>query len=57
MRTESLYIILNQFRKEHITEEEAIQLIEDLYRQQNVVWWYNTHHEQQFPSYEVTCQR
>lgn len=57
MKTESLYIILNQFRKEHITEEEAIQLIEDLYRQQNVAWWYNTHYEQQIPSYEVTCQR
>ena len=54
---ESISIILNQYKKENISEEEAIQLIEDLYRQQNVVWWHNTQYEQQIPSYEVTCQR
>ena len=29
---DSLYIILNQYKKEHITKEEAVKLIEDLYR-------------------------
>ena len=28
----SIYIILNQYKNKHITEEEAVQLIEDLYR-------------------------
>lgn len=31
----SIYIVLNQFRNEHITIEEAVQLIEDLYRDRN----------------------
>jgi hypothetical protein len=29
---ESIYIILNQFKREHITDEEAVKLIEDIYK-------------------------
>ena len=31
MSDKSLYIILTQFKKEHIDEEETIQLIKDLF--------------------------
>ena len=33
---DSIYIILNQYKKENITEEEAIQLIEGLYENKNI---------------------
>lgn len=57
---DSLYIILNQYKKEHITEEEAVKLIEDLYR--NNKWntivyptWPQVTYTDTFPKYEVTC--
>ena len=57
---ESIYIILNQYKKEHITEEEAVKLIEDLYR--NNKWntivyptWPQVTYADTFPKYEVTC--
>jgi len=31
----SIYIILNQYKNGHITDEEAVQLIEDLYKNRN----------------------
>ena len=31
----SICIILNQFKNEHITEDEAVHLIEDLYKDRN----------------------
>ena len=56
---ESLYIILNQFKKEHINEDEAIRLIEDLYsnRTYPTIYpiTYPTITYKEFPSYEVTC--
>lgn len=57
---ESLYIILNQYKKEHISEEETIKLIEDLYRYRNIVYTTYpypqiTHENTHFPKYEVTC--
>ena len=57
---DSLYIILNQFKKDHITEEEAIKLIEDLYRNNKwntVVYptWPQVTYTDTFPKYEVTC--
>ena len=32
---DSIYIILNQYKKENITEEEAIQLIKGIYENKN----------------------
>lgn len=56
---ESLYIILNQFKKEHINEDEVIQLIENLYgnRTYPTIYpiAYPTITYKEFPSYEVTC--
>lgn len=61
MNKESLHIILTQYRKEHLTEDEAIQLIEDLYNKNNFVT-YPYYFPQQItyetsPSYEVTCKK
>lgn len=59
----SIYIILNQFKNGHITEDEAVRLIEDLYNRNNYIpvfpsWPQITYTQQ--PSYkpfEVTCKQ
>lgn len=59
----SLYIILNQYKKEHITEEEAVQLIEDLYRNKMTyfpaypTWPQITYEQPTYKTYEVTCKQ
>ena len=57
----SIYIILNQFKDEHITEEEAVQLIGDLYRNTYVpvfpTWPQITYETPTFPKYEITCKQ
>ena len=59
----SLYIILNQYKKEHITEEEAVQLIENLYRSQTIyypiypTWPQITYEQPTYKTYEVTCKQ
>ena len=60
---ESIYIILNQFKKEHITEEEAAKLIEDLYISKYTYIptfpsWPQVTYESvpKFQKFEVTCK-
>ena len=50
--TKSIHIILNQYKKENITEEEAITLIEDIYNKQ-IYYYPNT--TLTYPSYETIC--
>lgn len=58
----SISIILNQYKKDNITEEEAIQLIEELCKNNTSYipyypyWPQITYDTQQFPKYEVTCK-
>lgn len=60
---ESLCIILNQFKKEYISEEEAVKLIEDLYNKTWVPyspWTIPTYPSKPWTTepiykYEVTC--
>lgn len=56
----SIYIILKQFKEGHISEEETVQLIEDLYRKNNFIptfpqWPQITYTEPKFQKWEVTC--
>ena len=56
----SISIILKQFKNNHITEEETIQLIEDLYRHNNisyVPYWPQITYHDNFPKYEITCKQ
>jgi hypothetical protein len=58
----SISIILRQFKEEHISESEAIQLIEDLYRYKNyyVPYWPQITYDNSFPKYEkyeITCKK
>lgn len=67
MNNESLYIILTQYKKEHITEEEAVRLIDDLYNNSNwnriiyptypSTWPQITYKTTTFPKFEVTCKQ
>ena len=63
INSNSLYIILNQYKKEHITEEEAVQLIGDLYRNQVTyfpaypTWPQVTYEQPTYKTYEVTCKQ
>ena len=59
---ESINIILNQYKKENISEEEAAKLIEDLYSKNYVyVPYYNSfpyspsYNNEPTYKYEVTC--
>lgn len=63
----SIAIILRQYKEEHISEEEAIQLINDLtYRPQYIPyytpWWNNVTWEKnkieipKYGTYKVTCE-
>ena len=50
-------------QKEYITEEEAIQLIENLYRSQTIyypiypTWPQITYEQPTYKTYEVTCKQ
>ena len=57
MTNDSVKIILNQYKQEHITEDEAIQLIEDLY---NKITWTTSPYitwttSPDYNTYKVTC--
>ena len=55
----SINIILEQYKRGNITEEEAVTLIEDLYRdKQSTItpyWPQITYYTETFPDYKVTC--
>lgn len=59
----SISIILNQYKKDNITEEEALQLIEELcknnisYVPYYPSWPQITYDTQKFPKYEITCKK
>lgn len=65
---ESIKIILNQFKKEYITEDEAIILLDDLYDKNTIInnpinpspiypfTWPQVTYDTGFPKYEVTCK-
>ena len=59
----SISIILNQYKKDNITEKEAIQLIEELCKNNTSYipyypyWPQVTYDTQQFPKYEITCKK
>ena len=58
----SIYIILNQFKNGHITEDEAVRLIEDLYNRNNYIpvfpsWPQITYTQPTYKTYEVTCKQ
>jgi hypothetical protein len=58
MTNDNVKIILNQYKQEHITEDEAVQLIEDLYRCRisYVPYWPQITYDNNFPKYEITCK-
>ena len=57
----SIHIILEQFKRGHLSEEEAISLIEDLYsNKSNFIptfpqWPQITYTEPKYQKWEVTC--
>ena len=56
----SISIILKQFKEEHISESEAIQLIEDLYRYKSyyIPYWPQITYETPQPQrFEITCKQ
>jgi len=59
----SIYIILNQFKNGHITEDEAVQLIEGLYKGRNnyipvfPCWPQITYEQPTYKPYEVICKQ
>jgi len=59
----SISIILNQYKKDNITEEEALQLIEELCKNNTSYipyypyWPQITYDTQKFPNYEITCKK
>ena len=59
----SIYIILNQFKNDHITEDEAVRLIEDLYKDRNTYvpvfpsWPQITYTQPDSKTFEVTCKQ
>lgn len=59
MKTESIRIILNKYKTDHLSEDDAIKLIEDLnnnnYYYPWSTWPQITWNENSFPKYEVTC--
>lgn len=63
MTNDSVKIILNQYKQEHITEDEAVQLIEDLYRYRYIYtpiftsWPQITYETQQPQRFEITCKQ
>lgn len=60
MSKNSIYIILNQYKKEHITEEEAVTLLEDIFNEKthyipSTITYPWVTYENTFPTYETTC--
>ena len=59
MKTESIRIILNKYKTDHLSEDDAIKLIEDLnsnnYYYPWNTWPQITWNENSLPKYEVTC--
>ena len=53
----SICIILNQFKNEHITEDEAVHLIEDLYRYKNYYIPYWPQITYKTSPYEIICKQ
>ncbi len=57
----SIYIILEQFKKDNLSEEETVNLIEDLYNKNHIYspiftrWPQITYTEPKFQKWEVTC--
>ena len=58
MNQESLRIILKTFSKGEFSEDEAVQLIEDLYRCRTsfIPYWPQITYDNNFPKYEITCK-
>ena len=58
MNQESLRIILKTFSKGEFSEDEAVQLIEDLYRCRTsfVPYWPQITYDNNLPKYEITCK-
>jgi len=58
MNQESLRIILKTYSKGEFSEDEAVQLIEDLYRCRTsyVPYWPQITYDNNFPKYEITCK-
>ena len=58
MDQESLRIILKTFSKGEFSEDEAVQLIEDLYRYRTslVPYWPQITYDNNLPKYEITCK-
>ena len=62
MTNDSIKIILNQYKQEHITEDEAVQLIEDIYNTKAVYPYIYpwslpaVTYDTEFPKYEITCK-
>ena len=56
----SISIILREYKEEHISEDEATQLIEDLYRYKTsyVPYWPQITYDNNSitPKYEITCK-
>ena len=59
MNQESLRIILKTYSKGGFNEDEAVQLIEDLYkyRVNYIPYWPQITYDDNFPKYEVTCKQ
>lgn len=57
MKINSIKIILNKFKENLLTEEEAISLVEDIYDDNRMYyypyWTYSTNNYP--PKYDVTC--
>lgn len=64
----SLEIILEKFKEDLITKEEAAQLIEDLYNKNTYspwfvpastpfIQWPQITYEEKYPQYEITCSK
>ena len=61
LNNKSISIVLKQFKEEHISESEAVQLIEDLYsyRTSYIPYWPQityTSDDTIIPKYEITCK-
>lgn len=52
---ESIKIILRTYSKGEINEDEATQLIEDLYKVTYIPYYFHTYEQPISPIYKVTC--
>jgi len=65
MKNNSIRIVLNQYKSENITEDEAITLLENLFSCNNTIinnppypWspYPLITYDTEFPKYEITCK-